>query len=148
MAARRTSGEKEGTWQEKVPSSAEEGRGGGLHFICIPTHTSLRLCQWCELVFHSHCTSTPWTIGIPHLTQPVPPPFPFIHQGRGQSFWNFICIHLTPHFHTLSMCATYTAPLYSMGTTGTPPPICSWWSSTGAVGPNEPLWDLSGTGSR
>ena len=40
-SARRTSGEKEGTWQEKVPSSAGEGRGGGLHFICIPTHTSL-----------------------------------------------------------------------------------------------------------
>ena len=28
-SARRTSGEKEGTWQEKVPSSAGEGRGGG-----------------------------------------------------------------------------------------------------------------------
>ena len=40
-SARRTSGEKEGTWQEKVPSSAGKGRGGGLHFICTPTHTSL-----------------------------------------------------------------------------------------------------------
>ena len=60
------------------------GRGGGLHFICTPTHTSLTLCQWCELVFHSHCTSTPWTIGIPptlhpptftptHPPQPHPP---------------------------------------------------------------------------
>ena len=27
-SARRTSGEKEGTWQEKVPSSAGEWRGG------------------------------------------------------------------------------------------------------------------------
>ena len=70
-STRRTSGEKEGTWQEKVPSSAGERRGGGLHFICTPTHTSLTLCQWCELVFHSHCTSTPWTIGIP---PPLHPP--------------------------------------------------------------------------
>ena len=67
-----------GTWQEKVPSSAGEGRGGGLHFICTPTHTSLALSQWCELVFHSHCTSTPWTIGIPpHSTHP--PSLPLIH---------------------------------------------------------------------
>ena len=42
-----------------------EGRGTAFHL-----HTSLTLCQWCELVFHSHCTSTPWTIGIP------PPPHP------------------------------------------------------------------------
>ena len=35
-SARRTSGEKEGTWQEKVPSSTGEGRGGGLHSICTP----------------------------------------------------------------------------------------------------------------
>ena len=41
QSVRRTSGEKEGTWKEKVPSSAGEGRGGRLHFICTPTHTSL-----------------------------------------------------------------------------------------------------------
>ena len=42
--------------------------------VCTPTHT---LCQWCELVFHSHCTSTPWTIGIP--TPLHPPTFTPIH---------------------------------------------------------------------
>ena len=66
-SARRTSGEKEGTWQEKVPSSAGEGRGGD----CISSAHPLTLCQWCELVFHSHCTSTPWNIGIP---PPLYPP--------------------------------------------------------------------------
>ena len=43
----------------------KEGRGTAFH---LHTHSHLThiLCQqWCEFVFHSHCTSTPWTIGIP-----------------------------------------------------------------------------------
>ena len=77
-SARRTSGEKEGTWQKKVPSICRGGEG--LHFICTPTHT---LCQWCELVFHSHCTSTPWTIGIPPPLHP--PTFTPIHPPHSTS---------------------------------------------------------------
>ena len=42
-----------------------KGRGTAFHL-----HTSLTLCQWCELMFHLHCTSTPWTIGIPSPPHP------------------------------------------------------------------------------
>ena len=96
------------------------GEGEGLHFICtptqphhttrppltsvpappIPTHTSLSLCQWCELVFHSHCTSTPG-----------PPSSHSSTRGGGIHFG--ISSAHTSHL-TLSMCATYIAPLYSM----------------------------------
>ena len=47
-----------------------EGRGTAFH-LHTHSHLTLTLCQWCELVFHSHCTSTPWTIGIP---LPLHPP--------------------------------------------------------------------------
>ena len=48
----------------------EEGRGTAFH-LHTHSHLTHTLCQWCELVFHSHCTSTPWTIGIP---PPLHPP--------------------------------------------------------------------------
>ena len=48
-----------------------EGTTFHLHTHSHLTHT---LCQWCELVFHSHCTSTPWTIGIPPTFIPTHPP--------------------------------------------------------------------------
>ena len=41
-----------------------EGRGTAFH-LHTHSHLTHTLCQWCELVFHSHCTSTPWTISIP-----------------------------------------------------------------------------------
>ena len=47
-----------------------EGRGTAFH-LHTHSHLTHTLCQWCELVFHSHCTSTPWTIGIP---PPLHPP--------------------------------------------------------------------------
>ena len=47
-----------------------EGRGTAFH-LHTHSHLTHTLCQWCELVFHSHCTSTPWTIGIP---DPLHPP--------------------------------------------------------------------------
>ena len=47
-----------------------EGRGTAFH-LHTHSHLAHTLCQWCELVFHSHCTSTPWTIGIPPPTPPT-----------------------------------------------------------------------------
>ena len=52
-----------------------EGRGTAFH-LHTHSHLTHTLCQWCELVFHSHCTSTPWTIGIP---PPAPPTHVDIH---------------------------------------------------------------------
>ena len=47
-----------------------EGRGTAFH-LHTHSHLTHTLCQWCELVFHSHCTSTPWTIGIPPPLHPT-----------------------------------------------------------------------------
>ena len=47
-----------------------EGRGTAFH-LHTHSHLTHTLCQWCELMFHSHCTSTPWTIGIPTPTPPT-----------------------------------------------------------------------------
>ena len=52
-----------------------EGTAFHLHTHSHLTHT---LCQWCELVFHSHCTSTPWIIDIPLPLHPLTS-FPLIH---------------------------------------------------------------------
>ena len=65
----------------------ERGTAFHLHTHSHLTHT---LCQWCELVFHSHCTSTPWTIDIPlplhppthlhsHSSTPLPPTHVDVH---------------------------------------------------------------------
>ena len=66
-----------------------EGRGTAFH-LHTHSHLTLTLCQWCELVFHSHCTSTPWTIGIPPplhppTSTPTHPPHP-----------THVDVHLTP----------------------------------------------------
>ena len=50
-----------------------EGRGTAFH-LHTHSHLTHTLCQWCELVFHSHCTSTPWNIGIPPTFIPTHPP--------------------------------------------------------------------------
>ena len=46
-------------------------RGGDCISSAHPLTPHSPLCQWCELMFHSHCTSTPWNIGIP---PPLYPP--------------------------------------------------------------------------
>ena len=54
-----------------------EGRGTAFH---LHTHSHpLTLCQWCELVFYLHCTSTSWTTGDPlhpPMLTSTPPPRP------------------------------------------------------------------------
>ena len=72
QSARRTSGEKEGTWQEKVTSSAGEGGMGTTFHLHTRSHLTSTLCQWCVLLFHLHCISTPWTTPPP---SPHPPMF-------------------------------------------------------------------------
>ena len=89
-----------------------EGRWTAFH-LHTHSHLTHTLCQWCELVFHSHCTSTPWTIGIP---PPLHPP-------------TFTPTHID--FHPIP------SPTHPCSR---PRLVCCWWSSTGAVGPNEPLW--------
>ena len=69
QSARRTSGEKEGTWQEKVPSSVEEDTGD-----CISSahsHLTPTLCQWCVLMVHS--PNPPLSLHPPSHS-PHPPP--------------------------------------------------------------------------
>ena len=62
-SARRTSREKEGTWQEKVSSSAGEGRGIALHMNTL-SHT---LSMVSARVSFTLLLFTPWSISIPFL---------------------------------------------------------------------------------
>ena len=114
-SARRTSGEKEGTWQEKVPSSAGEGRGGGLHFICTPTHTSpthfvngVSSCFIYTLYFFTH---------PPMLMSTLPPASP-----------THVDVHAAPcpthpcFIHTLYLFTSRTTSHPAMLTFTPPPP--------------------------
>ena len=73
---------------------------------------------------------------------------------------HFICTptHISlPHL-VCGVCSWFTHPTHPSHSThphprpthpcSRPPPVHCWWSSTGAAGPNEPLWAPSGTGSR
>ena len=78
-SARRTSREKEGTWQEKVPSSAGEGRETAFH-LHTHSHLTHTLCHL-SAVRSCFTHTAPLLLGPkashPHSTHP--PSLPLIH---------------------------------------------------------------------
>ena len=99
QSARRTSGEKEGTWQEKVPSSVEEDTGdciSSAHTLTSHSHTLSVVCA------HGSLTQpTPLTPPTLTLTSPTPtlPPPTHVHVHPQYTVGRPVLVQLVPTSH-------------------------------------------------
>ena len=100
QSARRTSGEKEGTWQEKVPSSVEEDTGdciSSAHTLTSHSHTLSVVCAHGSLAQPTP-TLTPPT---PTLTPPTPTLTPptHVHVHSQYTVGGPVLVQLVPTSH-------------------------------------------------